>query len=75
MIDQTTFDTLLQRVDALSRKLELLRRDLLQAVGWRYACFRPASQRAKEAWLSVDRLPSNRPSTPISSSRSGQWIP
>lgn len=30
MIDQTTFDTLLQRVDALGRELEQLRRDLLR---------------------------------------------
>ena len=32
MIDQPTLDTLLQRVDALSRELVLLRRDLLRAV-------------------------------------------
>jgi hypothetical protein len=30
MIDQPTFDTLLQRVDALGRELEQLRRDLLR---------------------------------------------
>jgi hypothetical protein len=30
MIDQPTVDTLLQRVDALGRELELLRRDLLR---------------------------------------------
>ncbi|MFN8468284.1 MAG: hypothetical protein U0X20_22180 [Caldilineaceae bacterium] len=30
MIDQPTFDTLLQRVDALGRELEKLRRDLLR---------------------------------------------
>ena len=30
MIDQPTLDTLLQRVDALSRELEQLRRDLLR---------------------------------------------
>lgn len=32
MIDQPAFDTLLQRLDALSRELELLRRDLLRAM-------------------------------------------
>jgi hypothetical protein len=30
MIDQPTFDPLLQRMDALGRELELLRRDLLR---------------------------------------------
>lgn len=32
MIDQPTLDTLLQRVDALSRELEQLRRDLLRGM-------------------------------------------
>jgi hypothetical protein len=32
MIDQPTLDTLLQRVDALGRELEQLRRDLLRGV-------------------------------------------
>lgn len=33
MIDQPTLDTLLQRVDALSRELEQLKRDLLRGAG------------------------------------------
>lgn len=32
MMDQPTLDTLLQRVDALGRELEQLRRDLLRGV-------------------------------------------
>ena len=36
---------------------------------------RLSSERCSEAWLSPDCLPRSRPSTLMSSSRSGQWIP
>ena len=42
-------------------------------LGW--CCSRFCSHRLKDAALSVDFLPNNNPSTPISSSRSGQWMP
>ncbi len=38
-------------------------------------CFRCCNHRSSEAGLSVEFLPGSRPSTPISSSRSGQKIP
>ena len=36
---------------------------------------RRRSHRSNEAGLSVDLLPNSKPSTPMSSSRSGQWMP
>src|SRR5207249_7281342 len=34
-----------------------------------------SSQRANDGWLSPDGLPSTSPSTLMSSSKSGQWMP
>jgi hypothetical protein len=39
------------------------------------AASRPSSQRFNERWLSPEGRPARRPSTLMSSSRSGQWMP